>query len=240
MKFISLAVATLLLAMPLSASADQMSDLQAQVQVLSQLLAQLQQQKAVGGQQAAGTAPCPTNQLLGPGSSGSGVSMLQEFLAADPSVYPQALVTGYYGSLTISAVQAFQVKNNIVSSGDPSTTGYGRVGPHTLAVMLTQCISITAGAPATGQVGGFMQVSPVSGAAPLQVTVEATVNTTNNCGASTYTIDFGDGSQKQQIIVPAGTCQTAQQTYTHTYSTGSYTITLSAGNHSSTALVTVQ
>ncbi len=243
MKFISIAIVTVLCAFPIAASADQLSDLQTEVQALSQWLAQLQQKAGSGQGVSAPTSSCGAIvSPLGPGSSGLAVSQLQQFLANDPSVYPQGLVTGYYGSLTVAAVQAFQVKNGISSSGTPSTTGYGRVGPHTLTAIQSQC----GGAPGnggvpTGPVGGFIQVSPVLGSAPLQVNVQATVNTTDNCGASTYTIDFGDGGQQQQINVPAGSCNTAQQTYTHTYSgMGTYTITLSAGIHSSTATVTVQ
>lgn len=41
--------------------------------------------------------------------------------------------TGYYGSVTEAAVEAFQSKYGIVSSGTPTTTGYGRCGPSTMA-----------------------------------------------------------------------------------------------------------
>ncbi len=57
--------------------------------------------------------------------TGSDVSTLQTFLAEDKTIYPQGLVTGYFGFLTKSAVSNFQSKNNI----DP----VGRVGPVTLA-----------------------------------------------------------------------------------------------------------
>ena len=67
------------------------------------------------------------------GIKNSSVSILQTDLASDSSIYPEKLVTGYFGSLTQKAVQRFQVKNGIVNSGTPSTTGYGRVGPKTRA-----------------------------------------------------------------------------------------------------------
>lgn len=67
------------------------------------------------------------------GARGSNVFNLQEFLAGNSSIYPEALVTGYFGSLTRAAVQRFQATQGIVSSGSPSTTGYGRVGPMTRA-----------------------------------------------------------------------------------------------------------
>jgi peptidoglycan hydrolase-like protein with peptidoglycan-binding domain len=91
----------------------------------------------------------PVTQTMGPGSSGTQVSNLQEFLAKDVSVYPEGLVTGYYGNLTMLAVQKFQCKYSVVCSGDVATTGYGRVGPSTLAKIQSQ-----QGGTATG--GGTM------------------------------------------------------------------------------------
>lgn len=67
------------------------------------------------------------------GLKNSQVSQLQQDLARDVAVYPEKLVTGYFGPLTLKAVQRFQAKYSIISSGGPSTTGYGRVGPRTRA-----------------------------------------------------------------------------------------------------------
>lgn len=64
------------------------------------------------------------------GMSGADVGTLQTFLAIDPAVYPQALVTNYFGSMTKIAVMRFQSKNGI------STVG--RVGPQTLGVINSQ------------------------------------------------------------------------------------------------------
>lgn len=71
----------------------------------------------------------------GPGMTNSNVRNIQTYLASNSSFYPEGLVTGYYGSLTVAAVQKFQAYHGIVSSGTPTTTGYGRVGPSTLAKM---------------------------------------------------------------------------------------------------------
>ncbi len=67
------------------------------------------------------------------GDNGSDVSELQTYLAADANIYPAGLVTGYFGALTQAAIQRFQTAQGIVSSGTPETTGYGRVGPQTMA-----------------------------------------------------------------------------------------------------------
>ena len=72
------------------------------------------------------------------GASGAQVSTLQTFLAADTTVYPEGLVTGYYGALTVAAVQRYQCKNGIVCSGTAASTGYGNVGPATLAKIQMQ------------------------------------------------------------------------------------------------------
>ena len=58
------------------------------------------------------------------------VSNLQKALKTDLSVYPEGLVTGYFGSMTLKAVQKFQEKYGIASPGVP---GYGNVGPATRA-----------------------------------------------------------------------------------------------------------
>jgi peptidoglycan hydrolase-like protein with peptidoglycan-binding domain len=59
------------------------------------------------------------------GASGEDVKLLQEILAADSNVYPEGLVTGYFGKLTAKAVKRFQEKNGLEQAG--------QVGPKTLA-----------------------------------------------------------------------------------------------------------
>ncbi len=67
------------------------------------------------------------------GDQGTEVSDLQAFLARDSSIYPEGLVTGYFGPLTQAAVERYQCRENIVCSGDTASTGYGRLGPTTMA-----------------------------------------------------------------------------------------------------------
>ena len=64
-------------------------------------------------------------------TTGGEVSQLQKLLIAEKGVYPEALVTGYFGPATQRAVQAWQKKFKIVTSGTPATTGYGWVGKRT-------------------------------------------------------------------------------------------------------------
>jgi peptidoglycan hydrolase-like protein with peptidoglycan-binding domain len=67
------------------------------------------------------------------GSTGSDVSELQTYLSTNPVIYPSHLITGYFGLLTQAGVQRFQTAQGIVTSGTPESTGYGRVGPMTMA-----------------------------------------------------------------------------------------------------------
>ncbi|OGZ43935.1 MAG: hypothetical protein A3J55_00690 [Candidatus Ryanbacteria bacterium RIFCSPHIGHO2_02_FULL_45_17b] len=71
--------------------------------------------------------------------TGGQVTELQKILGADSEIYPEALITGYYGPLTEQAVRRYQKKHSIVSSGSPDTTGYGVVGPATRAKMRGLC-----------------------------------------------------------------------------------------------------
>lgn len=68
-------------------------------------------------------------------STSGDVSQLQAFLGKDKSVYPEGMVTGYYGSLTLEAVKRWQEAHGIVSSGDPASTGFGYIGPRTRGEM---------------------------------------------------------------------------------------------------------
>jgi PKD repeat protein len=244
------------LALPGFASAQSAADLQAQVQQLLQQVSQLTAQ--VNAQQGGGTgtslntnatgaiaAPgatsgssvCPgVGRILKRGSTGDDVLRLQQYLARDPSVYPEGTVSGYYGALTEKAVQRWQAKYNIIANGTPATTGYGQVGPRTAAAMALQCSSGGGASP----VGGYIQVSPISGNAPLNVNVVATVNSTNSCNGAIYLLNWGDGSNPISIPVSAGNCQQVSQSYQHTYTSGgTFQITLSAGAHQTGATVTV-
>ncbi len=72
-------------------------------------------------------------KTLRQGVSGDEVRELQEFLKQFPDIYPEGLVTGYFGPLTEAAIQRLQEKQGIVSEGTALTTGYGQVGPKTRA-----------------------------------------------------------------------------------------------------------
>ncbi len=65
---------------------------------------------------------------LAPAARGEQVKILQQYLAKDRTIYPEAIVSGYYGPLTSQAIKRFQLKYQIT---EPVTAG--AVGPKTLA-----------------------------------------------------------------------------------------------------------
>src|SRR3989338_7373243 len=61
---------------------------------------------------------------LSRGMSGNDVRDLQELLAQDPSIFPEGLITGFFGELTERALKRFQKKHGIEAIGifGPKTT----------------------------------------------------------------------------------------------------------------------
>jgi len=97
----------------------------------------------------------------------SDVTRLQTVLAKYPSIYPEGIVSGYYGALTEKAVQRFQSKYGIVNYGTPHTTGFGRFGPKTLE-----------------------KFNQVFGATANEITSTEPVSTSDDsCGASEYKLN---------------------------------------------------
>lgn len=105
------------------------------------------------------------------GDRGSEVLKLQTFLAADVNVYPEGLVTGYFGSLTEAAVARFQTKYGIAA--------VGRVGPITLAKINSLIV------------GGSLPVGDVS--APIMWNVSASSTATSTATISWKTNEFAKG-----------------------------------------------
>lgn len=246
-RFIHILIISAFLA-PAFASALTADELRTQINELLSRIQTLQAQIATqGGSGGTAAAPAPAgscprvSRVLQLGDSGADVTRLQQFLALDASVYPEKLVTGYYGSLTEAAVRRFQCKNKIVCDGDAASTGYGVTGPRTAAILALQCPDGgTTTTTSSGQVSGFIKVTPTTGVTPLNVIVDATVNTARNCGAAVYQIDYGDGTTPGTVVVPQNGCNEIRQTFTHVYQNpGTYQVLLRSGTHQVSATVTV-
>jgi hypothetical protein len=77
------------------------------------------------------------------GSKGADVTTLQNFFIS-VGYLGAGNNSSFYGKLTQQAVQSYQAKNNIVTSGTPSSTGFGNVGRLTRASINAQlCLNKT-------------------------------------------------------------------------------------------------
>ena len=94
---------------------------------------------------------CPhLSRNLSFGSRGTDVIQLQQYLISQNILASDSAT--YFGRITESAVQQWQVSHGIVSSGSAATTGYGAVGPRTRAAIASAC-SPTSPQASSGTVG---------------------------------------------------------------------------------------
>ncbi|MDO8523603.1 MAG: peptidoglycan-binding domain-containing protein, partial [bacterium] len=98
------------------------------------------------------------SQNMGRGSTdataGGEVTKLQQLLAQDSSIYPEGLVTGFFGSATEGAVQRAQKEGSVVSAGTPDTTGFGFVGPATRGFFYSRWCTEASPSTSSGGAGG--------------------------------------------------------------------------------------
>ena len=98
---------------------------------------------------SAQTVTCPAlSKNLSLGSRGPEVVKLQNFLISQ-NFLALGSNSGYFGKLTQTAVQQWQKKNGVVSSGTPATTGYGSVGAKTRKAMAA-CAATSNTPPSAG------------------------------------------------------------------------------------------
>jgi len=110
--------------------------LREQIQTLETQIAQLKVQLESTSQQVAAIkTELKINRFLKRGVTGEDVKQLQLFLSKFPSLYPEGLVTGYYGPKTEAAVKKLQEVNGIEA--------IGMVGPKTLARINTLIAEVT-------------------------------------------------------------------------------------------------
>lgn len=81
----------------------------------------------IAAQKASAESFAPIYGQMDLGAKGTNVTNLQTFTASNPAIYPEGLVTGYYGGLTFNAVKRFQAQYGLDQ--------VGRTGPRTLAKM---------------------------------------------------------------------------------------------------------
>jgi hypothetical protein len=251
----TLAVVALLVAGPVHGYTGMSADeLRSEIARLTRVADTIRAQLLMFGDNATGvtantTTSAPAclqvNTTMNRGDSGESVRLLQQFLVQQ-GVYSSTLVTAYFGPATEAGVQAWQSRHGIVSSGTPSSTGYGRVGPSTLRAMRSGCtagtysgattapsttVTTVPSAPVTVAVERYtLGLNTTRGSAPLTVIADFTI-TGSSC--TSYVLDWGDGSLPVSYNSNSSTDCTALPiniTTNHIYtSPGTYTVRFKNG-----------
>lgn len=105
---------------------QQITNLKSQIEVLNNQLESLRQAKGEVKDTTKGIKETlGLIRQLRIGMTGEDISLLQQILATDSEIYPEGLITGYFGPLTEKAVKKFQKVANFEQ--------VGMVGPKTLS-----------------------------------------------------------------------------------------------------------
>ncbi len=179
------------------------------------------------------------------GTTGEDVKQLQEFLKQFKDIYPEGLVTGYFGPLTEKAVQKWQAQQEIVTSGDAATTGYGQVGPKTLARVNEL---ITEGARQSGVVPPGLLIAPgiekkIATTTASNATIPVTISTSTLPSATTFSSATATASTLEATttpvitpVQPPTTQSTNPQINSQTITTATTTVTTTATSTATTTL----
>ena len=143
------------------------SQLQAKI---VQLQAQIAQIRATGGGgdgiSSMSDALAGLSRTLSRGMEGEDVRRLQEYLARYPDIYPEGIISGYFGALTEAAVRRLQKTRGLEQ--------VGTVGPRTREIINREIVSGGGGTAPTGQAS-----------TPVAPTVGQTSSATGNTSTST-------------------------------------------------------
>lgn len=102
------------------------AELLLQVQELQRRIAEIEKNNAVDPDLISPPSQTPDappvillfTETLARGANGASVTLLQEKLKTDPSIYPEGFVTGFFGPLTEAAIKRFQVRHQLSLSGE--------------------------------------------------------------------------------------------------------------------------
>lgn len=135
---------------------------------------------------SAGTMGAIT-KMLKRGMTDTQISTLQRLLVAE-QVYPEGIISGFFGSLTELAVKRFQAKYGIVTSGTPATTGYGLVGPRTREKLNALHTNVTVTPPVSSTPTTPQTATPVVTTAAPPLTIPLVSATSIRVGSEVTTI----------------------------------------------------
>ncbi|MEK7509777.1 MAG: peptidoglycan-binding protein, partial [Patescibacteria group bacterium] len=167
---------------------------------------------------------CPIiKRLLTLGAKGEDVSALQRYLT-ETGDYTYGQTTGYFGPVTQAAVQRYQARNGIVSSGTPDSTGYGAVGPRTRAA-IENCATASGGTSVADQIAALLaQVAQLQALLARLQGQQPPIDTSHACSFNNQSVAHGQSiTAYRSSNVPLGQqCVSENRTCTNGTLSGSY------------------
>lgn len=141
------------------------------------------------------------------GDKGTNVTNLQTYLADNPSLYPEGLVTGYFGGLTFAGVKRFQAAHGFEQ--------VGRVGPMTLA----KINELMGGSPASVDISGpaFSNVGQSKTSNSLTLSFNTDEGTTVRVVYKTSPLMFNEGNIDSVGFGAIGSYDVVSSAGTNTY-----------------------
>lgn len=164
--------------------------------------------------------------------TGGEVTLLQQLLAKDSSIYPEGIVSGYFGALTMKAVKRWQAAHNIAQ--------LGLVGPLTRAALACKVVPPVTPPSTPSTTPQVPPVPPAPTSTPPAAVVPTCTLTTDKDSYS-----FGDHvevtwttTNATSVTFPLDTSGALQLPFLGTYTPqGSLTVTANVSGSPSVTLV---
>ena len=134
------------------------------------------------------------------GSRGADVTNLQTFLSTDASIYPESLVTGYFGTLTKAGVIRLQTRHSLSADGI-----VGPITRQTINGLILGGGGVTSAAPMITGVGNTSTVNSDSNSSNATISWQTNVSSRGKVFYSSTPLAFNETSDATSEPFISGT-----------------------------------
>lgn len=155
----------LALIFPLVTSAQTVNSTTELQNAITQVQAQIQLLQTQTANSQANTQPTKIgftlNRILMRGTTGDDVKQLQTFLKTFPVIYPEGLISGYFGPLTENAIKRFQLIQGVRASGIVDALTGAKLNKYLINGITNTSFSSTGGVSIPGATGPTGLTGPI-------------------------------------------------------------------------------
>ena len=166
------------------------------------------------------------------------VSGTKVFIAPSATHTYTLTFSGPDGAAACTATVVVLKPSTVVTIVKVATTTTATTTTTTTATTTTTTATTTP--PTATTTPDTFSATPISGMVPFAVAFKGSVNNSNSCATSTYSLVYGDGNASQ-VVVGAKVCKVQTFSFAHTYSkVGTYTSGLYLGAYTGTGTTTAK